>query len=86
MSDDRRSADEVSEETRVLLASVRARAASAPGAADLADLIARAGERSGTGVTHEDVRRLGTEAIEKAREVSYLLGRLAGVAGDGGHG
>lgn len=78
---------EVTEETMALVAGVRERAASAPGPEELARLLAAARERS---VTTDEVARAGAIAIAKAQQVSYMLGRLAGLvgapAGGGEHG
>lgn len=74
--------NEVSGETRMLIDSVRAQAAQMPGPAELADLLTAPGRRAA--VTEADVRRLGRKAIEQAQQMSYLLGKLAGLAGGEG--
>jgi hypothetical protein len=71
---------EVSEETRMLIESLRVRAAQAPGAVVLADLLAL--PRDHRAATEDDIRRLGARAIEQAQQMSYLLGKLAVLAGD----
>ena len=70
--------DEVSAETMRRVASVRERAAALPESSELADLLAARGRD----MTPEQVRRLGVLAIAQSRQVSYLLGKLAGLLGD----
>ena len=71
--------DEVSEETRLLVTSVRGRAATVPDAGVLAGLLS-APRRN---VPDEEVRRLGREALSQSQQMSFLLGKLAGLLRDG---
>ena len=70
--------DEISDETRLMVARIRERAAQSPGSAELADLLTSAAAR-GTEMTAEEIRALGRDTLELASQVSYLLGRLAGL-------
>jgi hypothetical protein len=70
--------DDLTEETRAMVARARERAAQAPSAEQLATLLSAAGERR-TGSTSEEVRRLASAAIHQAGQVSYLLGQLSGL-------
>lgn len=74
--------DEVTEETRMLVAGLRERAASAPSAEMLADLLSAPRER--TGLTREEIRQLGRDAISQAQQLAFQLGRLAVLMGDEG--
>jgi hypothetical protein len=74
---------EISEEARLLAERVRERAAAMPTAADLADMTADA-LTSRSEMSPAEIRRLAADALSKAQEVSFLLGRLAGILGDGG--
>ena len=70
--------DGISEETRLMVTRIRERAARSPGSAELADLLTSAAAR-GTEMTAEEIRALGRDTLELASQVSYLLGRLAGL-------
>lgn len=70
--------DEISEETRQMVAAIRRRAEESPGSAELADLLASAAAR-GTEMTAEEIRALSRDTLAQARQISYLLGRLAGL-------
>jgi hypothetical protein len=77
-------ADEISEESRRAAERVRERAAGMPDAAGLAGMTADVLAVTTTGgqMSPADMRRLAAEALVKAQEVSYLLGKLAGILGD----
>ncbi len=68
----------ISEETRLMVARIRERAAQSPGSAELADLLTSAASR-GSEMTAEEIRALGRDTLDLASQVSYLLGRLAGL-------
>jgi hypothetical protein len=73
--------ENVSEEARMLAERVRERAASMPTADVLAGMTADA-LTHGSAMSPEEMRRLVADALTKAQQVSYLLGRLAGILGD----
>jgi hypothetical protein len=73
--------DDVSEETRMLVARVRDRAAHTPGAPQIADMITGAAAE-GRPMTAEEIRDLARDALATAERVTYLLGKLAGLLGD----
>lgn len=70
--------DAISEETRLMVAHIRERAAQSPGSAELADLLTSAAAR-GAAMTAEEIRALSRDTLDLASRVSYLLGRLAGL-------
>ena len=70
--------DEISEETLLLVIHIRERAAQAPGAADLADLLTSAAAK-GDDMSADEIRALARDAIAQAEQVSFLLGKLAGL-------
>ena len=72
--------DAISEETRMLVARVRDRAAASPGPEELAGLLSAAASRRQ--MTGPEIRALGEAAISQAVQASYLLGKLAGLLGD----
>lgn len=69
---------EVSDETRMIAARVRARAAAIPAAAEVTRLAFTAHE-----MTPAQVRELAAETLTQAQQVSFLLGKLAGLLDDG---
>lgn len=73
--------DDLTEETRAMVARARERAAQAPTSDHLAALLSAAGERR-PGSTTEEVQRLASAAIHQAGQVSYLLGQLTGLLDD----
>lgn len=74
---------EISDESRVLADRARRRAEAMPSAADLAAIAADAlSNTSRSDMTPDEIRQIAAEALAKAQEVSYLLGRLAGILGD----
>jgi len=62
---------------------VRLRAAQALMGAGLAGLAADVLATPRREMSHEDIRALAAHAIEQSQQVSYLLGRLAGLMDDG---
>lgn len=74
--------DEISEETRRMVADIRRRAAASPGSAEIADLLTLTAAR-GSEMSAEEIRALGRDTIAQAQQVSYLLGKLAGLLEDG---
>ena len=68
---------EISDEARRLAAQARARAASLPTAEDLAASLTALGHQAD--MTPEQIRALAAETISRAQQVSYLLGKLAGL-------
>lgn len=83
MTEETGSHDEISEETRRMVTQIRARAALAPGAAELACLLTAAGAR-GPEMSAAEIRALGQDTLALASQVSFLLGKLAGLLGDEG--
>jgi hypothetical protein len=75
--------DEISEETRLMAARVRERAAGMPTAQQLADLSASAFTKQGEGMSPAQIRELVTEAITQSQRMAWLLGKLAGLDGEG---
>ena len=67
--------DDISDEARLMAAQVRERASHLPTAGELADMTIG----SGRDMSPDEIRALATAAIEQASQVSYLLGRLAGL-------
>jgi hypothetical protein len=72
--------DDVSDEARMIAAQIRRRAAAAPTADELAALLTRT--PSYTELTPGQIRRLAGDAITQAQQISYLLGKLAGLLED----
>lgn len=72
-------ADEISDETRMIAEQVRARAAAMPGPDGIAGLAVDVLTADRGDMTPDQIRRLAVEAISQAQRVSYLLGRLAGL-------
>ena len=70
--------DEISGGTREMVARIRERAARTPGAAEIGALLTSAAAK-GTEMTAEQIRALGADALRQAEQVSYLLGKLAGL-------
>jgi hypothetical protein len=73
--------DEISDETRLMVARIRERVAASPGSAEIVDILTSAAAK-GTEMSAEEIRALAREALSHAEQVSYLLGKLAGLAGD----
>lgn len=73
--------DAVSEETLIMVARIRERAAHIPTAADLAEMTLAAGAQD---MSPAEIRQLATKAIDQAQQVSFLLGRLAGLLDEPG--
>ncbi len=71
----------VSGETRLMVTRIRERAARSPGSAEIADLLTSAAAK-GSEMTADEIRALGRDTLELASQVSYLLGRLAGLLDD----
>ena len=78
MDGDPGSGDGISEETRLMVTRIRERAAGSPGSAEIAGLLTSAAAR-GSDMTAEEIRALGRDTLDLADQVSYLLGRLAGL-------
>ena len=76
-------ANEISEETRLMVARIRERAAASPGAPEIADLTAAASAGAGD-MSVADIRALGRDTLVLAGQVSFLLGKLAALAGEEG--
>jgi hypothetical protein len=75
--------DEISEETRRMVAAIRQRAAASPGSAEIADLLTAAGAR-GSEMSADEIGALGRDTLAQAQQVSFLLGKLAGLIEGGG--
>ena len=75
--------DDISEETRLMAARVRERAAAMPTAQQLADLSAGAFSKQGEAMSPAEIRQLVTEAISQSQQMAWLLGKLAGLTGQG---
>ena len=73
--------DGISEETRQMVTIIRARAAQSPGSAEIADLLTAAAAK-GSEMTCDEIRALGRDTLALAGQVSYLLGKLAGLLGE----
>jgi hypothetical protein len=82
MATDPERADEISADTRMIVAQARLRAAEALMGAGLAGLAADALRTPRADMSATEIRDLAVTALERAQQVSYLLGRLAGLAGD----
>jgi hypothetical protein len=75
--------NDISQETRMIAARIRERAAAdVPSADELAGLLT-AGVPADGGMSPAEIRRLAADAITRAQQVSYLLGRLAGLLEEG---
>lgn len=72
--------DGISEETRQMLIRIRERAAASPGSPEIADLMDAAAASAGE-MTAAEIRALGRDTLLLAGQVSFLLGKLAGLAG-----
>lgn len=68
-------AGDISDEARLMAAQVRERASHFPTAGELADMAIGA-QRD---MSPDEIRALARAAVEQASQVSYLLGRLAGL-------
>ena len=79
-TDDR---DEISEETRRMVARIRERAAASPGSAEIADLLTAAAAR-GSQMSAAEISALSRDTLVLAGQVSFLLGKLAGLLEEGG--
>ena len=75
-----RAADEISEQTRRMVAQVRDRAAHAPAPGEIADLLTSAGNPD---MSAAEIRALGRDTLVLAGQVSFLLGKLAGLLEEG---
>lgn len=75
--------DDISGETMEAVARARTRAATALAPGELATLLADAA-RSADALTADDIRALGAAAIRNASQVSFLLGKLAGLLDEAG--
>lgn len=73
----------VSEEILLMVARVRAQAASMPTPERLAALADEALSTPGQPMSAEEIRQLAASAIAQARQVSHYLNRLADLLGDG---
>lgn len=76
--------DGASEEARLMAARVRERAATFPGPEELAAMTAEALGKPRQDMSQADIRRLATNAISQAQQVSRLLTRLAGLLDEPG--
>ena len=70
--------DEISEETLQMVIRIRERAAQIPNAADLADLLTATAMKSDV-MSADQIRALAQNAVAQAEQVSFLLGKLAGL-------
>jgi hypothetical protein len=75
--------DDISDETRRMVARTRARAAASPTPGELADLLTAASVTRAPEMTAEQIRVLSRDTLAQAQQVSYLLGKLAGLLEDG---
>ena len=66
-----------------MVAAIRQRAAESPDAAEIADLLTSAASQ-GTEMSASEIRALSRDTIAQAQQVSYLLGKLAGLLDDAG--
>lgn len=74
----------ISEETQLMVFLARRRAADVLFSASLPGLAADALQVPAGDMTATEIRGLATSAIEQAQQVSYLLGKLAGMLGEEG--
>ena len=82
MTEEQGSHDDISEETRQMVAVIRQRAAASPGSAEIADLLTAAAAH-GSEMNADEIRALGRDTLAQAQQVSFLLGKLAGLLEDG---
>jgi hypothetical protein len=75
--------DEITEETRLMVARIRERAAQSPGSAEIADLLTAAAAR-GSEMSAGEIRALSRDTLAHAQQVSYLLGKLTGLLNEEG--
>lgn len=73
--------DEISEETRLMAAQVRERAARMPSAQQLADMAAGVLGKQGKDMSPAEIRELVSVAIGQSQQMAFLLGKLAGLDG-----
>jgi len=78
--------DDISDEVRMLAAGVRERAATVPLGGGLAELALDALWARERDMTPEEIRRLAADAMDKAHQISFLLGKLATLLDDGDDG
>lgn len=78
MTEERGAHDQISDETRQMVTRIRERAAAYPGAPEIACLTAAAAARAPE-MSAGEIRALGRETLVLATEVSFLLGKLAGL-------
>ena len=70
-----------SEDTLMLVARVRHRAGEAPTVDQVTALAVEALSGSRGDLTAAEIRQLATQALHQAQQVSFLLGKLAGMVG-----
>jgi len=75
--------DKISDETRRMVTRIRERAAAGPDAAEIAALLTTAGAK-GPEMSAEQIRALSRDTLVLAGQVSFLLGKLAGLLDEGG--
>ena len=68
-----------------MVSRIRDRAAASPGVPEIADLMTSAQARGGQ-MSAAEIRALGRDALALAGRVNFLLGKLAGLAGEEGDG
>ena len=71
--------ERISREMLLMVALIRQRAAAATGAPEIASLATAAAAKGGSGMTIEEIRALGRETLDLAVQVSYYMGKLAGL-------
>jgi len=81
MNGERDDHDRISERTRQMVTRVRQRAAQAPAPGELADLLTAAG--AAPDMSAAEIRELGRDTLVLAGQVSFLLGKLAGLLEEG---
>ena len=74
--------DDVSQETRMLVARARQQAAGLPDSSAIAGMAFTAIRGGNPDLTIREIHDLAVHAISQANQVSFLLGRLAGILGD----
>lgn len=74
--------DDITEEARLMVARVRAAVTGVPLGGDLATLAVDALRAPGRDMTPEEIRHLAADAMDQANQISYLLGKLAGILDD----
>lgn len=82
MTQDPGGTDDITQETWVMVARVRERATRVPLGADLGSLAVDAALAPVRDMTPDEIRRLGATAVDQARQISFLLGKLAGLLDD----